>query len=63
MIIPAHSKCPKCKKDIYNLEARFCPHCGEPLLVKMGTSEKIKVGSTKGTAFCPHCGRPNEEEK
>jgi|SRR5271166_4754500 len=36
-------KCPACDKDI-SAEARACPHCGHPLLTRVGTKKSRKGG-------------------
>jgi len=46
-------KCPKCGKEISDLGLRFCPDCGQKLLL---TCSKCTVDYPSGTKFCTQCG-------
>lgn len=45
-------KCPKCKAKV-DPDAKFCPKCGQPLIV---TCANCKVDYPLGTKFCKQCG-------
>ena len=45
-------KCPKCKAKI-KPDAKFCPDCGQALVV---TCTKCNVVYPLGTKFCTQCG-------
>ncbi|MFA5934294.1 MAG: zinc ribbon domain-containing protein [Candidatus Paceibacterota bacterium] len=47
------SKCPKCKKEIVDLTLKFCPDCGQKLLL---TCSKCNIDYPVGTKFCTQCG-------
>jgi predicted amidophosphoribosyltransferase len=48
-------KCPKCKKKITDPSLRFCPDCGQKLLL---TCPKCNIDYPFGTKFCTQCGEP-----
>ena len=52
-------KCPRCLKDVYD-DAKFCPHCGQPL-----NSQCPRCGYTvsKTDRFCANCGQELTEQK
>ncbi len=43
--------CEKCKKEIDDLEAKFCPDCGTPLSQRLLDSPEISMGSNKEEIF------------
>ena len=45
-------RCPKCKAKV-DPDAKFCPKCGQPLVV---TCAGCKVDYPLGTKFCKQCG-------
>ncbi len=45
-------KCPKCKTKLQP-DAKFCPSCGQALVV---TCPKCNVAYQLGTKFCTQCG-------
>jgi predicted RNA-binding Zn-ribbon protein involved in translation (DUF1610 family) len=46
-------KCPKCKKEISDPGLKFCPNCGQKLLL---TCSKCGVDYPSDTKFCTQCG-------
>lgn len=46
-------KCPKCKTKIKDGSLKFCPNCGNRLVV---TCPKCSVDYPMGTKFCIQCG-------
>lgn len=46
-------KCPKCSKEVADLNLKFCPNCGSKLLA---TCPKCNAGYPVGTKFCTQCG-------
>lgn len=45
-------KCPKCKAKL-EADAKFCPECGQALIVNC---KKCNVDYPLGTKFCKQCG-------
>ena len=45
--------CPQCHKEVAP-DSAFCPHCGNPVVVKKAAEAPI--------SFCPHCGSPVEPD-
>ncbi len=46
-------KCPKCKKKLSQGGLKFCPECGEKLMLNC---PKCNVDFPLGTKFCTQCG-------
>ena len=46
-------KCPKCGKQIVDAGLKFCPECGQKLLL---TCSKCNIDYPIGTKFCTQCG-------
>jgi predicted amidophosphoribosyltransferase len=56
-------KCPNCGLD-NSYSARFCPACGDPLIVKdeaFDTCDECKAAVPFDANFCPQCGIEFEE--
>ena len=45
--------CPKCKSETHG--AKFCPECGEKLMVTL-TCKQCSKAIPSGSKFCPECG-------
>jgi len=49
----SNNKCPKCKTKITDTTLRFCPKCGQKLIV---SCSKCTLDFPMGTEFCTQCG-------
>ncbi len=49
-----NKNCPKCKKPLTSEGLKFCPECGEKLIL---TCETCSIEYPIGTKFCTQCGK------